>query len=427
MDSALRILLTAIHPENPDEIEELASSLERMIAEACPTAAQNVQRFPLDNTDAILVMRENVVNKPEAQAFDYLHRFLDEICAGVFSSVYIIRYASVPSDERMDRPSIPREFRILSDFGVRGAITDASPAELGELLRVFIEQLARGAGVVRADSDSRACDALLSRVVQLVDDALPRADETSRFSGAYLLYDESLAPVVLDAVTRSDTTRLQTCLDERVRSRLTDKATLPWVNAWNNVRANGGNEVDPNLPASQRARTFLAAHAIMLATAGVPAIETHELLFPGDRNAPRDGQHFDYLQAEATVNDEESPGAIVLRGYQELLRARVSGAAFHPASPERIAASNPRILAIVRGPWEGEVVVCLHNVSGEPAEFRDRRDRYPWPESGVVRDLLSDDLIFPTQEGSLFSLELQPWEAMWLQFGTDLLTDDSVT
>jgi hypothetical protein len=49
-------------------------------------------------------------------------------------------------------------------------------------------------------------------------------------------------------------------------------------------------------------------------------------------------------------------------------------------------------------------------------EFRDRKDKYPWPEEGVLRDLISEDIVYPTSEGALFSIELEPYEVLWLKF-----------
>jgi hypothetical protein len=48
-------------------------------------------------------------------------------------------------------------------------------------------------------------------------------------------------------------------------------------------------------------------------------------------------------------------------------------------------------------------------------EYRDRTDRYGWSEHGVIRELITGDLVYPSIEGSLFSLELHPHEVMWLR------------
>ncbi len=107
-----------------------------------------------------------------------------------------------------------------------------------------------------------------------------------------------------------------------------------------------------------------------------------------------------------------------------MLSARSGEAAFHPRSPQRVLDSDDRLLAIVRGPYteetdgdeEAVTVLALHNVSSESVEFRDRRDKYPWSDDGVARDLITGDLVVPTSEGALFSLELEPYEVMWLRF-----------
>lgn len=98
----------------------------------------------------------------------------------------------------------------------------------------------------------------------------------------------------------------------------------------------------------------------------------------------------------------------------ELVDRRLSEPALDPLSPQEVLQSDPRLLAIRRG--SDETVLCLHNFSGDFVEFRDRRDRYRWPDEGVLRDVFSEDLVFPAGEGALFSLELQPREMLWLRF-----------
>jgi len=185
------------------------------------------------------------------------------------------------------------------------------------------------------------------------------------------------------------------------------------------------------LPDPQRAEQFLATQAVMLSLAGVPGIYVHSLIGSenwqegvertgANRTINRAKVDFDTVMAE--LSDETTLRAIVFSGYKQLLRARAGHAAFHPRSPQTVVESDDRLLVLLRGPYredsdeQEESILTIHNVSSDVVEFRDRRDRYPWSDTGVLRDLVTDDLVYPTREGALFSLELEPYEVLWLKF-----------
>ena len=197
---------------------------------------------------------------------------------------------------------------------------------------------------------------------------------------------------------------------------------------------------DPALPDRQRSEMFLTSQAVMLALAGVPGIYVHSLIGSenwlegvektgANRAINREKLVFEDVAAE--VNDVGSLRNLVFHGYLSLLRARGASAALHPKSPQRVLESDSRLFVLLRGPFsdpvEGaeaampeaampETVLAIHNLSADGVEFRGRKDRYPWPEDGVLRDLVTDDLVFPSSEGALFSLELEPYEVLWLRF-----------
>lgn len=194
---------------------------------------------------------------------------------------------------------------------------------------------------------------------------------------------------------------------------------------------------DPALPPGQRGETFLASQAVMLALAGVPGIYVHSLI--GSENW-QDGvaqtganrtinrEKLKYETVAKELDDEESLRGIVFAGYKALLGARGMTAAFHPKSPQEVIESDARLFVLQRGPFvdpaeteaaeaspaEGETVLAIHNLSTDVVEFRDKRAKYPWPEDGVLRDLISGDIVYPTKEGALFSIELEPYEVLWL-------------
>ncbi|MFP4212310.1 MAG: sugar phosphorylase [Alkalispirochaeta sp.] len=196
---------------------------------------------------------------------------------------------------------------------------------------------------------------------------------------------------------------------------------------------------DPVLPPGQRAEVFLASQAVMLALAGVPGIYIHSLI--GSENwqegVERTGanrainrEKLLYPGLEQELSREGSLRALVFEGYKNLLRARSGEAALHPKSPQRVIESDPHLFVILRGPFTDpagdastddgpsgpETILGIHNLSSKIAEFRDRKDKYPWPETGVLRDLVTDDIVYPTAEGALFSIELEPYEVLWLKF-----------
>ena len=172
---------------------------------------------------------------------------------------------------------------------------------------------------------------LFRRAMELVDPAsilitetnVPHAENISYFGDgdeAHMVYNFSLPPLLLDAVLRSDTSHLQSwaarlkdpgpqasyfnfcashdgigllpthgILDDAEREamiatvqerggRISYKATadgkIPYEMNVNYLSA----ITDPALPAGQRAETFLAGQAVMLALAGVPGIYVHSLI-----------------------------------------------------------------------------------------------------------------------------------------------------
>lgn len=151
---------------------------------------------------------------------------------------------------------------------------------------------------------------------------------------------------------------------------------------------------------------FLAAHAIAFSLAGIPGIYFHSLFGSrGDiegakasgipRRINRQKFQLETLEAELV-----EPGSLRMRiflGLSRLLRARKSQPALSPASPQALEDFGPRLVAIRRG--EGaESMLCLHEVSGEPAEV---------PLVGRWQDLLSGRI----HSGSV---DLQPLGIAWL-------------
>lgn len=139
----------------------------------------------------------------------------------------------------------------------------------------------------------------------------------------------------------------------------------------------------PALPAEQQARMTSAAVQLRLALPGVPVLH---------------------------------PSEVELEGVEPCIFARIASVLFHPQNPGTLLKAPEGMIALRRDHPEEGTVLCLHNLSRDYLEYRHRKDRFPWPETGVLRDLIADDLVFPTSEGALFSLELTPYETLWLAF-----------
>ncbi len=296
---------------------------------------------------------------------------------------------------------------------------------------------------------------------------------------AHMVYNFSLPPLLLDAVLRADTTYLQewaSGLDDpgpsasffnfcashdgigllpthgilsdeerdgmigkvkerggRISYKATPKGEIPYEMNINYLSA----FTDPALPDRQRAETFLAGQAVMLALAGVPGIYVHSLIgsenwqegvtiHGANRSINREKLEYSTLADE--LSREGTLRYLVFQGYLGLLTARAASAAFHPKSPQRVEPGDSRLFGLFRGPFRDpaagdagdEAVLAIHNLSAEIVEFRGRRDHFPWPEDGVLRDLVTGDIVYPTMEGALFSLELEPYEVVWLSFHGDV-------
>lgn len=186
------------------------------------------------------------------------------------------------------------------------------------------------------------------------------------------------------------------------------------------------------LPDEQRAAVFLAAQSIMLALAGVPGIYYHSLIGSENwqegveetgHNRTINRRKLDYDELSAQVNEPDSLRSIVFEGYKGYLRSRASSPAFHPSASQRIMETPPEIFSVLRGERDAagdesdERVLCLVNVSEEEAEVSFTDADLGLGEEKGFRDLVSGDYVFPSRDhGNRVSLELEPYEVLWLRF-----------
>jgi Glycosidases len=162
---------------------------------------------------------------------------------------------------------------------------------------------------------------------------------------------------------------------------------------------------------------FLAAHAIMCALVGVPAIYFHSLF--GSRSWPEGVRRLGYNRAinreklsremlERELADKGTRRARVFSRLAHLLRARATCPALHPFGDQRVLDAGPAIFALLRSaPDDRSRLLCLVNVSAQPQLVH-----LPWRAllGTNMRDLISGARL--SVHGP--SLELAPYQARWL-------------
>jgi len=155
----------------------------------------------------------------------------------------------------------------------------------------------------------------------------------------------------------------------------------------------------------------------MLALAGVPGIYAHSLF--GSHNEhqgyARSGWKHDLnherlqlADLEQRLSDPCSEAAQVFARYARLLEVRRGHPAFHPQAPQRVLGLGRGVLALERGPREGQSVLALHNLdaSPRPVELPDSDHLDAWV-----------DLLSGREMSGGSPQELRPYEVVWLQRG----------
>ncbi len=157
---------------------------------------------------------------------------------------------------------------------------------------------------------------------------------------------------------------------------------------------------------------LLAAHAVLLAMPGVPAVYIHSLLGSrGDLAGMREtGQprrvnrrRFELAGLQTELESMGSERQRTFDGITTLIRKRAELPAFHPRSGHRALDLHPGVFAVERRPMEGAPLLCLQEISGAtctvgiPAEFRHGSDRIAGWTAG------SDDLT------------LEPYQSAWIE------------
>ncbi len=164
-------------------------------------------------------------------------------------------------------------------------------------------------------------------------------------------------------------------------------------------------------PLALQVARFVAAHAIILALQGLPALYVHSLFGSrSDRAAvERTGQRrainrakFRRAELEAALHDPASLRSQVYRALTRLLEVRRHHPAFHPNAAQRIHDWGQPFFVVERVS-EGERLVTVVNVTAE-------RQRMSPPLRGQWLSLLDGTMLtFPA------SLTLPPYGILWLR------------
>ena len=428
------------------------------------------------------LMVDVVVNHMSASA-EWFQRFLadDPRFAGFFRTA--------DPDADLSETVRPRTTSLLTRFGDRWVWTTfsedqvdldyANPEVLAAMLEVVLAYVRHGASVLRLDAVGflwkeegtssihhpkthaivqffRAClDAVAPGTVLVTETNVPHEENVAYFGDArrpeaHLVYQFPLAPLVLDAVVRGDTSALagwaagldtpvpgtaflnflashdgvglrpvEGLLDDGHVTALADlsravgggvgERTLPGGNVvpyelnstWFDLVGHGYDE-------DTAVRRHLATHAVMFALAGVPLVYVHSLFgSSNDRAAFRstgrirslNRRKFDSLgDLTERLSDMATREARVFSGIREMIVARSQLPAFAPTAPQVVTAPAPGCVVIERGSGAGRAVVVVN--------LSDRAVGCGLPEGRWA------SVLGPHPSGG--TIELDAWSSAWL-------------
>ncbi|MFH5804863.1 alpha-amylase family glycosyl hydrolase [Alienimonas sp. DA493] len=406
-----------------------------------------------------------------------------------------------PEDPRLKEVTRPRTHPLLTPFetaaGTKHVWTTFSadqvdlnfsePAVLTEMLDVLVGYAARGARILRMDAIAylwkrlgttcihlpethtalkvmrEVLDAVAPGTLILSETNVPHAENISYFGGgdeAHLVYNFSLPPLLLDALTTGDGQYLNAWLrglsepgtgmtyfnftashdgvGVRPLEGLAPPERLDGLVAA--VEARGGQVSrrtnpdgsktpyelnctyfsalgDPSAGDDEAAREahvrrFLSSQAVMLALKGIPGIYFHSLVGTpnwvegvAQTGRARTVNRRKFARTELDEHLRTPAAAAVFEGYIKLLNLRRAEPAFHPEAGQTVLDLGPDLVALVRiDRDETERIACLTNLTGAPMTA-DLSDLSGW-RGGT--DLIGGEE-FAEQ------IELGPWQTAWVK------------
>lgn len=326
----------------------------------------------------------------------------------------------------------------------------ANPDVLLDMLGVLLLYIERGARIIRLDAIAYlwkqigtpcihlpethevvklmrdVVDAVAPGVILLTETNVPHRENVSYFGDgdeAQMVYQFSLAPLLLDAFLHQDATPLNDWLSQLEPPRpgttyfnftashdgigvrpleglVSPERLVRLVNAVDerggqiSMRGNpDGTESPyelnityfsalggPEVTHEEHIRRFLSSQAIMLALQGMPGIYFHSLVATPNftagveetgRARTINRRKFDRNELEARLADSEGFEQQVLEGYRHLLSVRRQQAAFHPDAAQTVLTpQHPAQIAFLRTSTDTvQQILVIANCCGEPTTF----------------------------------------------------------
>lgn len=308
-------------------------------------------------------------------------------------------------------------------------------------------------------------DAVAPSVLFVTETNVPHEENVGYFGDghteAQMVYNFALPPLLLDAVHREDAERLSdwaadlsvpsadccffniTATHDGIgvrgaQGRMTPAEVLGLAEA---IRQRGGLVSNRRLPdgsdspyelnitlfdallppgadpaGTEALDRYLTAQAVALSLAGVPAIYVHNLFGSRSDHAALTGvdatqtefkrlvnrHKFTWAELDGLLADPGGREARIFARYTRLLQLWRQEPAFAPTSPQAVLRLHPGVLAIRRGPEGAGDVICLHNLSGQPAELM-------LPDAGARTDIVTGESV------PAGSLVLPAWSMRWLR------------
>lgn len=217
---------------------------------------------------------------------------------------------------------------------------------------------------------------------------------------------------------------IQATLDHGGRisdKRMPDGTIEPYelnINYFDALSDPGGGE-----PLGIQTCRFLAAHAILLGLAGIPAIYFHSLfgsrgwgegVEQTGRNRTINRRKFERADFERELADGSGLRSRVFSGLARLIRARMQSPAFDPYGIQKTVDFGSAVFGLLRiHPETGQRVLCLQEVSGKPQIIAlDLEPAFgPSAPASSFFDLVSGRR-FSAQDSDPFTLD--PYQSCWL-------------
>lgn len=179
---------------------------------------------------------------------------------------------------------------------------------------------------------------------------------------------------------------------------------------------------DPTNPKPELdVQRFLASQAIMLSLAGIPGIFVHSLL--GSRNCTGcvaetgrarsiNREKFMLEKLEQELTNPHSLKSRVLAGYRHLLHIRKQQPAFHPAAKQQVLRLGSDVFAILRTTKDGLGLLCLTNVTFRFLELKIDLSHLGLPGDTKWIDLLTGESF---SIKNVLQIDLAPYQCLWLK------------